>query len=218
MKKQIFKITSILFLGIAAISCKETKNETEATKAEEVKAVEATADRYTADIENSTLAWKGFKPTGTHNGTVKISEGYVVFDKGNLTGGNFVFDMNAITVLDIESADDNNAKLTGHLKSPDFFDVENHAFSSFDITGVEEKDGKTWVKGNLSIKNIKKNIEFPVEVTVIGDEALLKSEPFTIDRTEWDIKYKSTKFFDDLKDKFINDGIEIAIDVKAKKS
>ena len=218
MKKQIFKITSILFLGIAVISCKETKNETEATKAEEVKAVEATADRYTADVENSTLAWKGFKPTGTHNGTVKISEGYVVFDKGNLTGGNFVFDMNAITVLDIESADDNNAKLVGHLKSPDFFDVENHAFSSFDITGVEEKDGKTWVKGNLSIKNIKKNIEFPVEVTVIGDEALLKSEPFTIDRTEWDIKYKSTKFFDDLKDKFINDGIEIAIDVKAKKS
>ena len=67
-------------------------------------------------------------------------------------------------------------------------------------------------------KNIKKNIEFAAAVTVTGNELTFKSEVFTIDRTEWDIKYKSGRFFDDLKDKIINDEVEFVIEVKAKKA
>lgn len=217
MKKTTLKIVAFFALAIIFTSCKEKADKAATKEAEEVKQIASADAKYVTDIENSTLTWKGFKPAGTHDGTVKISEGYVVFDGEKLTGGNFVIDMNSIKVLDLEDPDD-NTKLTGHLKSPDFFNVSDHPYSAFTITGVEEKEGKTFIQGNLTIKDIKKNIEFPGAVAVDGDVVTFKSEPFTIDRTEWDIKYKSNKFFDDLKDKFINDEIEVSFDVKAKKS
>ena len=217
MKNQFVKIASILFLGLAIVSCKKAKNEVEATKAEEVQQIAQTAARFVADANNSTVTWKGFKPTESHNGTIKISEGYVALENGNLTGGNFIVDMNSITNADIEN-EEYKGKLEGHLKSADFFDVEKHPYSVFAITGVETIDGKTMVKGNLTIKGIKKNIEFPATVTIDGEEASFVSESFTIDRTEWDVKYNSDKFFEDLKDKLIKDEVEISFNIKAKKT
>ncbi len=216
MKNQTMKIAAILFLGLAIVSCKNAKNETEATEAEAVTEV-AEAAKFTADVEASNVTWKGFKPTESHDGAIKISEGYIAMEGGKLSGGNFIIDMNSITNRDIESAE-YNAKLVGHLKSADFFDVEKHPFGVFAITGVEDKDGKMMVKGNLSIKGIKKNIEFPATVAVDGDAVSFTSEAFTIDRIEWDIKYNSGKFFEDLKDKLIKDDIELSFDVKASKA
>ncbi len=218
MKNQILKFATILFIGLTVVACKEAKNKTEATEAEEVAKVEEKAIKYMADAENSTLAWKGSKLTGTHNGTIKISEGYLAFENGQLNGGDFVIDMRTIKDLDIEDAED-NADLVGHLSSADFFDIENNPTSLFAITGVEEKEGKVIVKGNLTIKGIEKNIEFPATVSVDGDAVTFKSEAFTIDRTDWDIKFKSGKFFQDLaKDKMIDDNIEFQIEVKASKN
>lgn len=217
MKNQFVKVATVLFMTLAIVSCKKAKNETEATAAEEVQKVAQTAERYVADAEASVITWKGFKPAKSHNGTIKVSEGYVAFEGGNLSGGNFVIDMSSIANLDVES-EEFKAKLEGHLKSADFFEVEKHPYSVFAITSVATAaDGKATIKGNLTVKGIKKNIEFPATVTVNGNEVSFVSEPFTIDRTEWDIKYNSGKFFDDLKDKLINDEIEISFDVKAKK-
>ncbi len=216
MKNQIMKVATVLFIGLAIVSCKKAKNETEAKVAEEVVDV-AGAATYTADASASTIAWKGTAPTKSHNGTISVSEGSLAMDGGKLTGGNFIIDMNSIVCLDIEN-EEYNGKLVGHLKSADFFDVENNSFSAFAITGVEDKDGKTMVKGNLTIKGIKKNIEFPATLSVDGDAVSFTSEAFTIDRTEWDIKYNSGKFFEDLKDKLINDNIELSFTVKATKA
>ncbi len=216
MKNQIMKVATVLFIGLAIVSCKKAKNETEAKVAEEVADVTGAAT-YTADASASTIAWKGTAPTKSHNGTISVSEGSLAMDGGKLTGGNFIIDMNSIVCLDIEN-EEYNGKLVGHLKSADFFDVENNSFSAFAITGVEDKDGKTMVKGNLTMKGIKKNIEFPATLSVEGDAVSFTSEAFTIDRTEWDIKYNSGKFFEDLKDKLINDNIELSFTVKATKA
>lgn len=217
MKKQIFKITAVLFLTLAVVSCKKAKNETEAKEAEEVKEVAQTAVNYKVDAENSVINWKGFKPTGTHNGTLKLSEGSVAVENGTVTGGNFMIDMNSIVVLDIKD-EKSNADLVGHLKGEDFFDTAKNGFGAFAITGVETKDGKTMVKGNLTLKGIKKNIEFPATVAMDGDAMTISTAPFSINRTDWGIKYKSKTFFDDLKEKFINDEIEISFTVKATKA
>ncbi len=217
MKNQILKVATILFIGLTMVACKDAKNKTEAKDAQEVAETSNEAVQYAADLNSSNLTWKGSKLTGTHNGTVTISEGNFSVKNEKLVGGNFIFDMNSITVLDLEDAE-SNGKLTGHLKSGDFFDVENHANSAFTITGVEEKDGKTVVKGNLMMKNIKKHIEFPANVSVNGENVTLKSEPFTIDRTDWDIKFKSGKFTDLAKDKLIDDNIELQVEVKATKA
>ncbi|MCF6346770.1 MAG: YceI family protein [Flavobacteriaceae bacterium] len=217
MKNRLFKITTILFIGLSIVACKKAKNETEAKDAEEVSQIQSEAIRYIADIDSSAVAWKGFKPTESHNGTIKISEGYLAFDNDKLSGGNFIIDMKTIKNLDIKDAE-YNTKLINHLKNADFFDVENHAFTVFTITGVDEEVGMSMIKGNLTIKGIKKNIQFPAAITVNGGEVTFKSEPFTIDRTEWDIKYNSGKFFDNLKDKLINDEIEFVIKITAKKA
>jgi len=210
------KVAAILFIGLAVVSCKKAQNETDAKAAENVIEV-AEAAKYTADAEASTVTWTGSAPTKSHNGTISISEGSLALDGGKLTGGNFIIDMNSIVNLDLED-ETYNGKLIGHLKSADFFDVENNGFSAFAITGVEDNDGKTMVKGNLTIKGIKKNIEFPATVSVDGNSVSFTSEVFNIDRTEWDIKYKSGKFFEDLKDKLINDNIELSFTVKATKA
>ena len=69
--------------------------------------------------------------------------------------------------------------------------------------------------GNLTLKETKKNIEFPVTYEVSGNTMTLKSEPFTIDRTDWDVNYGSKSVFDNLGDKFINDDIELEISIVA---
>ena len=216
MKNQFMKAAAILFIGLAVVSCKKAQNETDAKAAEDVAEV-VEAAKYKADASASTITWKGSAPTKSHNGTLSISEGSLALEGGELTGGNFIIDMNSMVNLDIED-ETYNGKLIGHLKSADFFDVENNAFSAFAITGVEKKDGKTMVKGNLTIKGIKKNIEFPATVSVDGDAVSFTSETFNIDRTEWDVKYNSGKFFEDLKDKLIDDNIELSFDVKATKA
>jgi len=217
MKHQLLKFAVILFVGLSMVACKKAKNETEAKDAEEVSKNEAEGFRYIAELDRSTVTWKGFAPTKSHNGNIKISEGYLTLNDNKINGGNFIIDMTTIEDLSLED-EQYNAKLEGHLSSGDFFDVKKHPFSAFTITDIKEKDGKSIVYGNLNIKGIIKNIRFPASIKVKGDEVRLKSEAFTIDRTEWDIKFHSGKFFQDLKDKLINDEIEFRVDVVAKKN
>ena len=213
MKKQIL---SILVVSLLFISCKEkVKEEKNTTEAK--TEVQGIADaNYNANTETSILNWKGFKPTGTHNGSVAIKNGTLEVKEGKLVGGNFVFDMSAIVVLDIPAEDEGNGKLKGHLESGDFFDVENNPTATFEILEVVNTEN-TLVKGNLTVKGITKSIEFPATITATDAGIQLSGASFEIDRTEFDIQYKSQKFFDNLKDKFINDEFEISFEVNASK-
>ena len=125
--------------------------------------------------------------------------------------------MNSIIDLDIPAEEEGNGKLVGHLKSADFFDVEKFPYASFEITSVEEKEGKTMLSGNLKLKDKVNNVTFPVSVSMDGDAMTLTSETFTIDRSKWDVRYGSKSFFDNLGDKFISDDIELKINVVASK-
>lgn len=207
-------LIAALLVSASFIACKNDKpKETEAIETT-TEVVTVTDGTYTANTENSILNWKGFKPAGTHNGTVTIKEGNLVVANGKLTGGNFTFDMNSIVVLDIPADDEYNAKLVDHLKNGDFFDVENNPTATFKIVEVIQGE-TTLVKGDLTVKGITKSIEFPVILSQTETGVELVGETFKIDRTEFNIQYKSQKFFDDLKDKFINDEFEISFKVIA---
>lgn len=211
---------TILFMSALAIvlaGCKDKAKEAATSEAEAAAKAETAAVKYVADADASTIEWKGFKPTGSHNGVIKLGSGVVKVNGGTIESGSFLVDMASISVLDIPAEDEGNGKLLGHLKSPDFFDVENHANAAFEVTGISEVEGKTMLSGNLAIKGIKQNVTFPVTVAMDGDNMTLTSEAFTIDRTKWDIKYKSKSIFGDLGDKFINDDIELKVNLSAKK-
>lgn len=217
MKTSFLKIMALATVILFA-SCKDKAKEAETTAAEEAAVAEETAVIYVADTNKSTIKWTGFKPTGSHNGTINLSKGNVSVNDGVIESGNFSIDMNSIVVLDIPMDDDGNADLTGHLKSGDFFDVETYPNAKFEITGLDNVEGKTMLSGNLTMKDATNNISIPVSTSMNGDTMTLTSETFTIDRSKWNIKYGSKSFFDDLGDKFINDDIELTINLTATKA
>lgn len=218
MKNNFRNILFISALTIAFVSCKDKAKEAETSKAETAAEAKAEAVKYVADADASTIEWKGFKPTGSHNGTIKIESGVVQVNGGTIESGSFLVDMGSITVLDIPADDEGNGKLKGHLSSADFFDVEKYPSAAFEITGVSEAEGKTMLSGNLTLKDVKNNITFPVTVSENGDMMTLTSETFTIDRSKWNVQYGSKSFFDNLGDKFINDDIELKVSLTAKKA
>ncbi len=175
------------------------------------------SDNYEALPEESTITWAASRPGKTHDGTLAISSGSLVFEGNKLVSGDFKIDMNSIKVTDIKPGK-MNERLVGHLKSADFFDVENHQEARFEIVGSEAKEGNVLIKGKLTLKGITKAVDFLATITVENDRVLLEASTFKIDRTEWDIKYRSGKFFDNLKNKLIDDTIAITVKVSAKKS
>ncbi|KJD34973.1 lipid-binding protein [Tamlana sedimentorum] len=217
MKKNLLSILCISILTLSVFSCKDKAKEAVTSEAEAVTMVEAAAIEYTVNTDASSIAWKGFKPTGEHFGTISLKNGSINLKDGKITAGNFIIDMGSIVVDDIPAEEKSNAKLVGHLSNSDFFDVEKFPTATFEITGVTENDGKTLLSGNLTLKEATNNVTFPISVINEGDTVTLESETFTIDRTKWNVQYGSKSIFDNLGDKFINDDIELKVSLKATK-
>lgn len=194
-------------------SCKGEKKEKVEAK-EEVK-IEKTTATNNIDLTASIVTWKGTKPTGAHNGTVALKEGSLEVENGAIKSGTFIIDMASIKNLDIKDSK-YSAKLVGHLISADFFDIEKFPTATFVITSSEEKDSAIAVTGNLTIKDVTKSITIPAILTEANGITTFKSEVFNIDRADFNVKHGSKRFFDNLKDKFINDLVEMSFEVKTK--
>ena len=212
-------LTLALVSFIVFTSCKK-ENQTETTETIEVA---ESNPNYSVDTANSIINWTGAKPTGTHTGTIALKEGAFEVTDGKVTGGSFTIDMNTITVTDLEG--DDKAALEGHLKgtgddaesADHFFNVKQHPTSDYKIVSIDEANGAFFVKGVLTMKGISKPVDFPAEITVTDTSVSLVSDPFKINRTSWNVNYASKSLFDNLKDKFINDDIELVVKVTAKK-
>lgn len=173
------------------------------------------------DTSTSTVNWIGKKVTGQHNGTIKIAKGEIGLDKnGAVVSGSFEMDMRTIVNLDLDDAE-MNSKLITHLKSEDFFSVEKFPVSKFEIIKIEplndasKPNFNSTVSGNMTIKGISKSISFPALIKI--ENGILSSfADFDIDRTEWEIRYGSGKFFENLGDKVINDKFNISFKITAK--
>lgn len=163
------------------------------------------------DISSSTITWKGYKPTGSHTGTINLVSGSLILKSDKVKGGSFTVDMSSLK----ESK--GNKRFGNHLKSKDFFEIEVYPISKFEITRIKNKDGKTYVTGNMTIKNITKEINFSATIIVNDDTVTLKSETFQINRADFDVSYKSKTFFNNLKEKFINDEFDLQVTIVAKK-
>ena len=166
------------------------------------------------DTKETVVTWKGSSPMGSHTGYIYVSQGELMIENGQLVGGTVEVDMSTIEGDDHRS--DNN--LINHLKDPDFFDVKRFPLSTIAITrvasiNVEDKE----ITGNLIIKGITHPVTFPVKMEV-KDGIVKASGKLVIDRTKWDVRYKSGKFFDNLKDQAIADDIEFNIKIVAKKN
>jgi len=157
------------------------------------------AQKVNADVEATTIKWTGKKVVGTHYGNIKLQEGMLHLNNGNITGGTFVIDMTSITNTDIENSD-YNTKLVGHLKSDDFFGVATYPTAKLEITEATSFINDTAeVKAKLIIKGQSKPIAFTVKKK---DTKYITT--LVIDRTNYGVRYGSGSFFDNLGDNAID--------------
>jgi len=205
-------IIAPLFFGCGGPVKEENKNNASAGSL----SLHAGNEKYVViDTKESVVTWKGwnvFNPN-SHTGYVYISKGELMIENGQLTGGTVEVDMN--TIEDKNHGSDNN--LINHLKDSDFFEVKKFPFSTIAITRVASINGDNKkVTGNLTIKGITHPVTFPAQMEV-KDGIVKANGRLVIDRTLWDVRYKSGKFYDNLADETMSDSIEFHIKIVAKK-
>jgi polyisoprenoid-binding protein YceI len=163
----------------------------------------------------SNIDWVGKKVTGAHNGTIAIKGGTLNFNNGKLTGGEFTIDTTSIKILDVTDPA-TNAQFAGHLASEDFFSIEEFPAATLEITSVTPKAGSDYhIEGNLTIKGISHSIGFDAEVNNNGD-TVNASGKIVIDRTKYNMKFRSGNFFKDLGDTLIYNEFELHVNITAK--
>jgi polyisoprenoid-binding protein YceI len=195
----------------AGVACNNnpTKDKAKAEVAEAVKAPEpapAGGSTYTFSQEGSKLEWVGAKVTGKHDGGFKTFSGVVRIPDGKIENGTVTVD------IDTDSVFSDAEKLTGHLKSPDFFDTAKFPKARFTSTSIKpggDAGATHTVTGNLELHGVTKSITFPAKIRQSDSEVTVEAE-FGINRKDFGILYAGKA--DDL----IKDDVLIKLDLHAK--
>ncbi len=210
-----------LLLGAAAFASCQSDPKADAAKTGEAVTIETAAGKtYQTDLKQSLVSFIGTKPIGQHHGAFTLQSGSLTVNNGAITGGRFELDMNSLHILD----EDTNGvfKLSGHLRSGDFFDVEKFPSAVFEISSITEgvagnpadlvmKDATHTVTGNLTIKGVTKSVSFPAKISVT-EQGISANANFNIDRTNWGLVYGNDQ---SLGDKFIRPTVNIQLHLVA---
>lgn len=199
---------------MAAAITGRNPEEVNMVKDDEISLTPPADGTYVLDQKGSNVQWKGSKVVGSsHTGTLVFSDGKLSFEGGKLVSGDFSVDMTTITNTDLPTEE--RAKLEGHLKSADFFDVENHPTATFQLGKVTAVDHKAEFTGTLSIKGKVKEVTGNAVLASTGTNGAVISGTMVFDRTDFDVRYGSSKFFDLVGDKVISDEVMLTFKVKA---
>jgi len=210
----------VIFIGCNKNLENQQTSATEKTPAASDLAYVVTAnDTLIVDLGNSNIDWIGRKVTGEHSGTLNLSDGFVIWNGKSITGGKITFDMTSIKNTDIESPEWKQ-KLEGHLKAEDFFHTDSFPYAILEIkrqTKIieENKTIREEVIADLTIRGMTHEIKFPFILTQ-SKHILTGEGSVDIDRTLYNIQYKSGKFFDDLGDHLIYDDFTIQFKVQTR--
>jgi polyisoprenoid-binding protein YceI len=199
-----FQLCLIGTVLIGSLACADpTDGKPEAAVADVQHDATPVAEGQTLIVSSeSTIGFVGSKVTGSHDGGFKSFTGEIVLVDNDPTKSNIQFTIDTMSLW----ADDD--RLTGHLKSADFFDVEANPVSTFASTEIVMADGMFTVTGNLDLHGVQKSITFPATIEVAEGSVTVSSE-FSIKRFDFGIEYKGKA--DDL----IRDDVLIQINLIA---
>jgi polyisoprenoid-binding protein YceI len=223
MKLHLLKTASLaIVLAFSIAACDKAPEGDNAKVGEQQQAAAITGQTYTVDTAASRIRFVGNGVGKNHPGIFKLSSGTVAVENDKITGGQFTIDINSIKLEQQEGPIQN--KLRPHLLSGDFFDVAKFNTAKFEITSVAPYsrtsadssvvEGANFnVSGNFTLKDVTKNITFPARIDL--DANTLKARGnFDIDRTQWNMNYRSDK---SIGDAFISETVNIELDLQAKK-
>jgi polyisoprenoid-binding protein YceI len=214
-----------LLLAAASIiySCSEAPKGDKASITEKQQSSAPTGTTYVIDTSSSSIRFTGHGVGKNHPGIFKIAYGTVAVTNNVITGGKFTIDIRSM-ILE-QKGEMFDKKLRPHLMSGDFLDADKFDKASFEITTVNpyENDGKDtsiveganfMVSGNLTIKDVTKNVSFPAHIDLDNNTLKAKAD-FDIDRTQWQINFGNDKT---LGDKFISETVNIELNLEARKA
>ncbi len=183
--------------------CSDPADKVHKTSASEPqKAGSAKAGKeYVIRGGQSTIGFVGSKVTGSHNGGFKNFAGKINVDGGKVVGGPEI-------KINMQSAWADNPRLEGHLKSKDFFDVQNFPSATFSVTSIESSGADQKVTGNLDLHGVTKSISFPAKIQTGANTVAVNAE-FAINRRDFNINFPGQP--NDL----IRDNVVIKLDIKA---
>lgn len=208
MKKYIFMF-AMAGLGLSVFAAAPSK-----------KIKKSTEVSYKVDVAASTFKWHAKKVTGAHSGTVNFGSGTISFLNNLLAKAVIIMDMKTIEVTDLTG--EYHDKLVNHLKGEDFFSVQKYntavltVKSASPIAGAAAGSENYTIVADLTIKGITKEVLFSAMISVNAKQVIVNAD-FDIDRTDFDIRYSSGKFFEGLGDKAIMDKFNIKVRVVANK-
>ncbi len=160
---------------------------------------------YAFSNADSKLEFVGAKVTGKHDGSFNDFSGNITVPASGVDDGNVKVE---IVMGSVES---DNDKLTNHLKSADFFDVEKFPKATFESTKFEKSATGYDVTGNLELHGVKKSITFPATITQQGDRVTVNAD-FAINRKDFDIVYPG------MPDDLIKDDVNLKLTINAKRN
>ncbi len=177
--------------------------------------------RYPVDVKASSVTWEGKKVTGAHNGDIQINNGMLTVKNGLISAATVIIDMSSINTLDLQGG--GKESLDGHLKSDDFFGVEQFPTAQFELTQLNpirggENEANFIAQGKVTIKGRSEDVSFPVIVSMAAEGATISGN-MTLDRSKFDVQFRSKSFFDAnaLGDKLIYDEFTIGFELVAGK-
>ena len=169
---------------------------------------------YTIDLEKSKLRWVAKKLTGSHWGNISLKSGIIQMRNNLPISGEFVVDMTTINVADTKGSSWGN-KLQSHLHSKDFFDTESFSEARLSIKRATMKNGNFLIEADLTIKDINHPIEFICKIIQSNDSVSGKGR-MEVDRTLYDITYRSARYFPNIGDRMIYDMFTVDFTIEVK--
>lgn len=134
--------------------------------------------------QNARIEFVGAKVTGKHDGGFRNFSGTI--------GLSPTPQASRVTLdIDMTSIWADNEKLTGHLQSPDFFEVAKYpkaTFTSTQIVPAPEGGSKYMVTGNLAMHGVTKAITFPAMIEVAPGQVTVNAE-FALNRKDFNVSY-----------------------------
>ena len=205
------KVALVFFTVIFYTGCDNSKSKSKVS-IEKTESIILPKGEYQIDKTKSVVRWIGRTPVKFHDGTINIQEGNFSVDDNGILNGNIIIDMESINCTDLSGG--GKKSLEEHLMNDDFFSVNKFKTSKINISSeMKPNNGLIDFKGNLEIKNISNPISFKSSISKTPEGKYTASSKLTFDRSMYNVKYKSKSFFDDLGDKFINDDIEIELEI-----
>jgi polyisoprenoid-binding protein YceI len=200
----LLTLSTLLMFGCANPAANKPKATVSNPAPENDSAKAANAERLVISTDNSKVEFVAAKVTRSHNGSFKQFSGTIDLVSNSVEASRVSIDIDTSSVVTDED------QLTGHLKTPDFFDVAKFPRATFTSTKIEPNNtsGSTHkVTGNFELHGVKKSIAFPATIQIAPDDVSVNAE-FSINRKDFAINYPGKA--DDL----IRDGVVIKLTLK----